>query len=58
LVKEAPEWPYSSFVDYPGTRNGNLCNKNRAAELLRLSDPEVRTIVPIDMCEELIEKIY
>ena len=28
LVKDAKDWPYSSYQDYIGLRNGSVCNKN------------------------------
>ena len=28
LVKKMEDWPYSSFCDYAGFRNGQLCNKS------------------------------
>lgn len=34
LVKRIDEWEFSSFRDYVGLRNGTLCNKERAVELL------------------------
>jgi hypothetical protein len=30
------DWPYSSFKDYLGIRNGTICNKQLAYELLEL----------------------
>ena len=33
LVKKIEDWPYSSFPDYCGLRNGTLCNKNMLMEL-------------------------
>ena len=33
LVKKIEDWPYSSFSDYCGFRNGTLCNKNLLMEL-------------------------
>lgn len=56
LVNGAEDWPYSSFPDYTGTRDGNLCNKKRATELLELSD--IRTDVNKKIGEERIKKIY
>lgn len=38
LVKELKDWKYSSFLDYYGYRNGTLCNKKLAMELMDLSD--------------------
>ena len=33
LVKKMEDWPYSSFLDYSGLRNGKLCNKELLMEL-------------------------
>ena len=37
LVSKMEDWPYSSFKDYIGLRNGTLCNKRLAFELLDLA---------------------
>ncbi|MDE3183597.1 MAG: transposase [Bacteroidota bacterium] len=37
LIKELNEWKYSSYMDFYGYRNGTLCNKNLAMQLLSLS---------------------
>src|SRR5687768_1011431 len=42
IVKYAEEWPYSSWQDYLGLRNGNLCNIPRAKELLSLDSVDLR----------------
>lgn len=34
LVKDNPDWEYSSAIDYAGKRNGNLVNKNIAKEFI------------------------
>ncbi|HEX6849103.1 MAG TPA: hypothetical protein VF144_19095 [Chitinophagaceae bacterium] len=36
LVKRMEDWEYSSFPDYCGKRNGTLCNKELAINLLGL----------------------
>ena len=36
LVKHLEDWPYSSFRDYAGFRNGTLCNKKLAIKLFDL----------------------
>lgn len=36
LVADVEEWPYSSGPDYAGRRNGSLCNRALAKELLGL----------------------
>ena len=37
LVKKMEDWPYSSFSDYCGLRNGTLCHKELAIQLLGLN---------------------
>jgi REP element-mobilizing transposase RayT len=37
LVDKMEEWEYSSFRDYCGKRNGTLCNKNLALNILDLN---------------------
>jgi len=37
LVEKMEDWEYSSFVDYCGKRNGNLCNKALTIKLLGLN---------------------
>jgi len=34
LVSRIEEWPYSSFAEYAGLRNGTLCNKELAFRLI------------------------
>lgn len=34
LVKKVEDWEYSSFKDYAGIRNGTMCNKNIAYEIV------------------------
>jgi hypothetical protein len=38
LVTKMEDWEYSSFRDYVGLRNGTLCNKQLAYELLDLDE--------------------
>ena len=44
LVKELYQWIYSSFPDYYGSRNGTLCNKKLAMELLSLSELDLKNL--------------
>ena len=37
LVEKMEEWEYSSFQDYCGRRNGTLCNKEIAANILDIN---------------------
>jgi putative transposase len=36
LVKKMEDWPYSSFIDYCGRRNGTLCNKGLAKRMINI----------------------
>ena len=38
LVKRIEDWEYSSFKDYTGFREGNLCNKEVAITLLDIDE--------------------
>ena len=38
LVKKMEGWKYSSFNDFAGLRNGTLCNKELALELLDINE--------------------
>lgn len=37
LVKNLKDWPYSSWLDYAGLRNGGLCNQEKLLQLTGLS---------------------
>jgi len=57
-VAARPEdWPYSSFRDYAGLRNGNLCNKIKAYELLKLDEIDLFQDSTILMTDEELGKI-
>jgi putative transposase len=38
LVEKYEDWEFSSFKDYAGLRNGNLINRNLAAEIINYDD--------------------
>jgi hypothetical protein len=59
LVMELKQWIYSSFPDYYGYRNGTLCNKDLAIQLLCLSDVDFKNQVKnIILNDLLIQKIF
>jgi putative transposase len=58
LVKELNQWRYSSFPDYYGYRNGTLCNKNLAMQLLSLSILDFEKQENVILNEQLIQKIF
>lgn len=37
LVTHLNEWKFSSYLDYTGLRNGNLCNKELARKLININ---------------------
>ena len=58
LVSVAEDWPYSSFRDYAGTRSGTLCNKERAFQLLGLSEIDFKIEIVKKIDEEKIKIIF
>jgi putative transposase len=57
LTNTPQEWNYSSFKDYIGLRNGVLCNKQKAYELLDLNEIDLNTETMKKIDEELIKNI-
>lgn len=58
IVPKAEDWPYSSFPDYVGLRNGTLCNRKKAIELLGLSDIDLNAETMIMVSDEKAKKIF
>ena len=58
LVSVAEDWPYSSFRDYARTRSGTLCNKERAFQLLGLSEIDFKIEIVKKIDEEKIKIIF
>lgn len=58
LVKVPEEWPYSSFRDYLNQRNGRLCNKEKAIELLGLNKLDLATVTIQPIKKEQIAMLY
>ena len=56
LVKKPGDWSYSSLQDYLGKRNGQLCNKALAVEMLGLSEMELNA--NYNFPTDIIKKIY
>jgi len=57
LVNELSKWKYSSYPDYYGYRNGTLCNKNRAMELLNLSPLDFNN-EPFSLDDDIIKGLF
>ena len=57
LVIKPEEWNFSSFKDYTGLRNGTLCNKQKAYELLHLNEIDLYADTLKMIEEDRIKKI-
>ena len=55
LVEKSEYWDYSSYRDYAGLRNGTLCNKQLAKELLDIRIDETQSII---LREEFLNNIW
>jgi len=42
LVADLKDWPYSSWLDYYGFRNGSLCNQKKAIQFLDIGDRDLK----------------
>lgn len=58
LVIKLKDWPYSSFQDYYGYRNGTLCNKQLAMELLSLTENDFKNGEIVSLNEKIISQIF
>ena len=58
LVKDLSQWPYSSYLDYAGSRNGGLCDKELFFSLTGLTTNDVISDGQIGLDGEYIKKFY
>jgi len=58
LVSKIEGWPYSSFSDYAGFRNGNLCDKELALQLIGYNEENFIADSYSMIDEELSKKIF
>ena len=58
LVQQIDEWVFSSFRDYVRLRNGTLCNKERAVELLDIDLQSYHQLVYDVIPDDDIRLIY
>jgi putative transposase len=45
IVRNVEDWPYSSFPDFVGLRNGTLCDKETAIRILNINEQGLKTDV-------------
>ena len=58
LVTVIENWKFSSFPDYAGLRNGTLCNKELAFEIISFNKDNFLKESYQLIDEDLIQKIY
>ena len=58
LVKKIDQWPYSSYLDYAGLRNGTLCDKELFFSLTGLTASDIISGGQIDFDDDYIKKFY
>ena len=58
LVKDLKDWPYSSYPDFYNLRNGTICNKVLAMEILDLSEKDLLQNSKTEVNFEIIERIF
>ncbi|MFZ1304318.1 MAG: hypothetical protein WAR80_00680 [Ferruginibacter sp.] len=58
LVKDLKDWPYSSYQDYYGDRNGTICNKPLAMKLLDLSEIDFKEDDSLELNHDIIKMLF
>lgn len=58
LIDDLTKWPWSSYPDYIGLRNGSLCNKELFFSLFHLSTDDIIARSQTDPDDDMIEKFY
>ena len=58
LVNDLTDWPYSSFRDYAGLRNGSMCNKELFYEQTGLTADAVRGWSDWDLPDNEVCKLF
>ncbi|HEY5408740.1 MAG TPA: hypothetical protein VIJ92_16715 [Ginsengibacter sp.] len=57
LVQEIKDWQFSSYPDYYGYRNGTLCNKTLAMQLIGLTDMDLKKEA-YSLNEKIIDRLF
>ncbi|MEO7306407.1 MAG: hypothetical protein ABIR78_12440 [Ferruginibacter sp.] len=58
LVTHLKDWQYSSYPDYYDFRNGTVCNKILALQVLDLSEPDLKAEQIIALNVKIIEGLF
>jgi putative transposase len=58
IATSLADWPYSSYKDLAGLRNGSICNKDLIFKLLDVSQVEFSNRNLWDLDDEIIKGFY
>ena len=58
MVKNLVDWPYSSYLDYIGIRNGTLCNKEFLFSITGITMEDIQNRTSNDLSVSIKEKFY
>lgn len=58
LVTNLVDWPFSSYPDYMGLRDGTLCNKELLYQLTGMTAETMKDRREVDLSEEDIMKLF
>ena len=58
MVKDLKDWLYSSYPDYYSNRNGTICNKMLATQLMGLSEIDFKKDSLIELNNQIIDRIF
>ncbi len=58
LVSDLKDWPFSSWLDYYGFRNGSLCKKLKAKERIGLNEIDFKTTIYQQPDEKIIPFLW
>ena len=58
LVSHLKDWMYSSYLDYVGSRNGRLCNKELFLNHTGLTEDAIKGWTDWDLPDDLVKKLY
>lgn len=58
LASAMQDYTYSSYPDFVGLRNGKLCNKEKAMQILEMSDIDFKLPRKMTFTDELLKGIF
>lgn len=58
MVIDLKDWLYSSYPDYYSNRNGTICNKTLATQLMGVSEIDFKKDTVIELNADIIDRIF